>query len=445
NAGHDNGSGGTESHSMGSLFGYTDATWLGHLSVHHNLYESNDTRNPRAGDSIQLDFVNNVIYNWGGRCGYSGAATEGTPQINYVNNYLIAGPSTTSGHTAEAFYGGSTNTQIYQSGNLIDSNKNSVRDGANPGWAMFTGAYTQMATPFGYMAVPTDPAATAYARVLAGAGASNVRDSVDTRLVNNVVNTTGAIIDSQNQVGGYPVITPIARPAGWDADNDGMPNWWESARGSNPSVADNNAVGPNGYTNLENYLNYLTLVANWSADVGGAWSGYPNWTGTLPNATDATAIFGPVITAPRTVTLDAPQTVGQLSFDSASAYRISGSSALTLDVISGSATIDVASGSHTIAAPLLLSDNTTITVSQASSTLTLSNFDAGSSSVTKAGAGTLLVNRMRGNTLTVTQGTLRMLPNGSASGASRVASLSVAAAAILDLADNTLIVAGGDV
>src|SRR5438093_103633 len=50
NAGHDNGSGGVESHSMGSLFGYTDATWAGHISAHHNLYVSNDTRNPRIGD-----------------------------------------------------------------------------------------------------------------------------------------------------------------------------------------------------------------------------------------------------------------------------------------------------------------------------------------------------------------------------------------------------------
>src|SRR5436190_270785 len=277
NAGHDDGSGGVESHSMGSLFGYTDATWAGHISAHHNLYVSNDTRNPRIGDDTQVDFVNNVLYNWGGRCGYSGGATEGSPKMNYVGNYLIAGPSTTSGHVAEAFYGGSTNTQIYQSGNVIDSDKDALRDGTNTGWSMFTGAYTQLATAFVYPAVTTDVAATAYAKVLAQAGASYVRDGVDARLVGNVINGTGAIIDSQDQVGGYPIIPSLTRPAGWDSDKDGMPNSWETARGLNPSVANNNGVGPNGYTNLENYLNELALVANWNVNGNGDWSSYANW------------------------------------------------------------------------------------------------------------------------------------------------------------------------
>ena len=54
-------------------------------------------------------------------------------------------------------------------------------------------------------------------------------------------------------MGGFPVIadgTPCA-----DADHDGMPDVWETARGLNPNnAADRNTVASNGYTNLENYL-----------------------------------------------------------------------------------------------------------------------------------------------------------------------------------------------
>ena len=442
NAGHDNGSGGVEAHSYGSLFGYTDSTWLGRLSVHHNLYISNDSRNPRVGDNTQVDFVNNVLYNWGGRCGYSGGATEGTPKLNYVGNYLIAGPSTTSGHVAEAFYGGSTNTQIYQSDNVIDSDKDALRDGTNTGWSMFTGSYTQMATPFAYPALTTDSAATAYDKVLAQAGASYARDGVDARLVGNVINTSGVIIDSQDQVGGYPSIPIVTRPAGFDSDNDGMPNTWEAARGLNPSLANNNVAGPNGYTNLENYLNDLALVANWNVNGNAAWSAYGSWVGTTPNGADATATFGPIITAPRTITVDAPRIVGQINFDSGAAgYTIAGSSPLTLSVISGYSTIDVLSGNHTISTPLNLGNDLVTTVA-GSSTLSLSNLQPNSKAITKLGGGKLIVNNVRATSLTVSAGVVQVAPNGSATAASKLATLSVATGAKLDISDNKLIITG---
>ena len=44
----------------------------------------------------------------------------------------------------------------------------------------------------------TDTAVTAYSLVLADAGASfPVRDTVDTRVINNVINGTGDIIDDE--------------------------------------------------------------------------------------------------------------------------------------------------------------------------------------------------------------------------------------------------------
>ena len=56
-----------------------------------------------------------------------------------------------------------------------------------------------------------DDAATAYARVLADVGASRVRDAVDQRVLADVANETGSLIDSQNQVGGWPVLVRTSR------------------------------------------------------------------------------------------------------------------------------------------------------------------------------------------------------------------------------------------
>jgi fibronectin type 3 domain-containing protein len=42
-----------------------------------------------------------------------------------------------------------------------------------------------------------------------------------------------------------------------DSDQDGMPDFWEIATGSNPLVADNNTVAADGYTLLEHYINWL--------------------------------------------------------------------------------------------------------------------------------------------------------------------------------------------
>jgi hypothetical protein len=295
------------------------------------------------------------------------------------------------------------------------------------------------------VAVTTDTPDIAYLKVLAAGGAFPwLRDTVDARVANQVLTETSpaSLIDSVAEAGGYPSLPVISRPAGWDTDNDGMPNWWETARGLNPSVAGNNltTLTPGSFTDLEHYLNYLTLFAQWDANASSTWGTILNWRGTLPASTDATAIFGSVITAPRTITVNAPHTVGQLIFDNTNAYTLAGASAITMDVISGTAFIDVATGSHTISAPLALADNTTFTITPAASTLTVSNLQQTTSALTKAGAGTMTVNNVRSGGLAVTAGAVKVLAGGGSPGTSRVTSLTISPGAKLDLADHDLIV-----
>jgi autotransporter-associated beta strand protein len=127
---------------------------------------------------------------------------------------------------------------------------------------------------------------------------------------------------------------------------------------------------------------------SWNVDANGNWTTGSNWSPAVaPNGLDASANFGAVTTAPRTVTLDVPITVGTLSFSGSQAYTLSGGNALSFDVTAGSALLTVSgSAAHTISAPLNLVD--TLAVAQGSSgTLNLTGTISGSGGLTFSGNG----------------------------------------------------------
>jgi hypothetical protein len=83
---------------------------------------------------------------------------------------------------------------------------------------------------------------------------------VDTRVVESVSNSTGRLINSQEEVGSWPVLK--SEPPRIDSDHDGIPDEWESERGLDPGDGDdgNEDRSGDGYTNLEEYLNSLVPV-----------------------------------------------------------------------------------------------------------------------------------------------------------------------------------------
>ena len=157
-------------------------------------------------------------------------------------------------------------------------------------------AYKQ-SQPFPTGPILTDTAVVAYQRVLNHAGASlPIRDSVDTRVVNDVINGTGQIIDTQGQVGGWPTLNSAAAPT--DTDQDGMPDSWETANELNL----NNASDRNGYdldaeyTNLEVYLNSLIPVGTYSEDTAAPTPNPMTWQ-QEPESAGATQIIMTATTA----------------------------------------------------------------------------------------------------------------------------------------------------
>ena len=240
-------------HGMGSLI-RTNGT----VSYHHNLYVHNSNRNPRPGTygepPIRFDFRNNVIYNWGICAGYT---AEDPAVVNYIANYLKTGPELrTKPHIA--FQIGGVSTRMYAEGNVLVDGEAVLRDD----WALIVreSEDTKLKQPFPVPATWTDRADKAYERVLAGAGAFlPERDAVDERLLADIKAGTGMVIDSQAQVGGWPVLEAGEAPQ--DTDADGMPDAWEQAHQLDPNAPeDQGADGDgDGYTNLETYLNELAI------------------------------------------------------------------------------------------------------------------------------------------------------------------------------------------
>jgi len=73
------------------------------------------------------------------------------------------------------------------------------------------------------------------------------------------VGPDGGLYTSQAQTGlpnnGYGSIAGGTRPT--DTDNDGMPDSWESAMGSNPGANDAMTKAADGYALVERYVNWL--------------------------------------------------------------------------------------------------------------------------------------------------------------------------------------------
>ena len=241
-------------HSMGLAVDSKD----GAVTLHHNLFAHNGTRNPRLGawlgHSIDADVRNNVFYNWRDWCGYGGASNEGTIKLNYVANYLKAGPSTNKKTARTAFLSGGNTTSIYSRGNKFHRHSD-ISDEDMINVQRYGGRL--MAKPTTTVKVQTDTAKVAYERVLASAGAVlPIRDEVDSRIVKQVKNGTGKIIDSQSEIGGWPKYKHATSDSNIDSDMDGMPRKWENKYGLNPERADHNEdLDNDGYTNIEEFLN----------------------------------------------------------------------------------------------------------------------------------------------------------------------------------------------
>jgi pectate lyase len=224
------------------------------LTVHHCLWINNQSRNPKAKAGIE--YVNNVIYNFGGS-GFVGGHSAADSHQDLINNYIIAGPNS-SNNFLSMF---TATDHVFHQGNYVDLNKDGILNGRvisdedfqKQGATLEPKPHNVAMNPKSF-----EKPEEALKTVIAEAGASLYRDAVDIRLIDCVksLGKSGKIIKSEVEVGGQPNILSVKGLK--DSDGDGIPDSWEIAHKLNPAnPADGNTITANGYSNLEIYINEL--------------------------------------------------------------------------------------------------------------------------------------------------------------------------------------------
>jgi hypothetical protein len=289
---------GLETHNAGGLWDLQNG------SCHHSLWAHHKTRNPKARPSGLLEWVNNVTFDWGIGFIMGDSDTPANWKANVIGSYFLAPPAyrdNTALENATVDRNGNPNFSLYLNNCRHDSDTDGILNGTDKGYTIVAGSeyqagnpaganrYVKATTPFpgasGNIALTIDDPLLAFKKVVSdtgavrmNAGSGNLRDEVDTLLFNNLANQVHSRITRESDLpvsnSGFGSLATSAGPV--DSDVDGMPDVWESALGFNPSVANHNAVfanngtittaptffppnSPAAYTQLEEYLHFLTL------------------------------------------------------------------------------------------------------------------------------------------------------------------------------------------
>ncbi len=303
--------------------------WSGYTS--NKLYSQYKWGNTLQAENV--DFRNCVIYNCGNGC-YGG---PGGGQINIVNNYYKTGPAASTSRVTQVTVAADGNagddqtfwtmtSRYYIDGNQMNNTADFngwsnikydsgtfVIDGEN--WSPDPNHYNgenvtykknsagtdcvriRLDEPAPMGEVTTHSAANAYDKVLTYSGASLNLDEVDTRYFNEArngiatysgsVTKTKGRIDIVADVNGYTEANfgTGSREAGFDTDNDGIPDAWETANGLNPNDASDAKLytldsEKKWYTNIEVYANSLVedIMKAGNADaISTVDEYYPTW------------------------------------------------------------------------------------------------------------------------------------------------------------------------
>ncbi|NYJ27528.1 hypothetical protein [Allomuricauda sp. ARW1Y1] len=263
------------------------------ISILQNYWANLGNRIPEHtyGDASEFEFVNNVIYNYNRAVttSFGPAIVESIgnifkadsdyppEQANHV--YQLNGTENPNGTIGEGTMYQFDNVQIGTNPfNMMNSNWSSV----NQSQRTLTSSYTPL------------PSSEVVNAVLNNVGPSTLfSDAVDERVINNYTNEDG-VRDFTDiaTVGGFPTISSTTHPSGYDTDNDGLSEAYETLNGGNINPNDkpsmfyidgNKRIDQSGVsTNLK-----ITHMYVFSADLAGDWDGFTTTQNPLNNWTPA--------------------------------------------------------------------------------------------------------------------------------------------------------------
>jgi hypothetical protein len=206
-------------HGMGVILGTDRGAGPRNVLLYGNLFAHNYGRNPLCKDGTRSIIANNLIYNRG---------WEGTYFVGSDVTSTVTGNVYISGKNSDK------NTPVLSKATGTIWAKDNMENGAVPSgqWGFAGGG----SPPVWVTPLDVKPSSKVEDFVLSNAGARPAdRDSVDRRIVKDVRNRTGQFINSQDEVGGWPVLAKNIRPL------------------TLPDKPNNDDNG-DGYTNLDEWL-----------------------------------------------------------------------------------------------------------------------------------------------------------------------------------------------
>ncbi|KAL4888897.1 pectate lyase [Aspergillus ambiguus] len=268
---------GHKNYPEGTKHGYAATVGGDVASLHHNLIAHAEGRSWSMGGGVddnshfagRLDIRNNVVYNFGSRVTDGGAM-----QVNFVGNLYKQGPASNLTYALKATYEDALpgTQQYYCAGNampgVFDEKSQQYPPGDGTEQTSNIACYADVSidpppeyqkffdVPFFPSFIEEHSSSEAYKRVLSDSGVSKpVRDDHDTRIIQETLNGTTrysgsvsgepGIIDNEQDVGGLEDFPTATRSDTWDADGDGIADWWDGS------------TGGDGYTPIEGYLNFM--------------------------------------------------------------------------------------------------------------------------------------------------------------------------------------------
>ncbi|WJJ95479.1 Ig-like domain-containing protein [Algibacter luteus] len=276
------------------LLGGTPSSGFGDVSVLRNVSSNTSHRFPKTNGALDIDVINNLIHNWRYRTLRLDASVASESfTLNLIGNYFQSGTNTvgSAGNTGTGIHkistgNGQSNPTIYSRFNHIDQdilnyysltgyNENTDESSA---WSNFPSSATEPVEsswfvdsqlPLKGASPEILPNTSLKAELLPHVGASGYleadgntgfyRDELDLDAVDMVQNDSSRtyIQHAESQWNNNGTIVSNSRAAGYDTDNDGMPDIWERAMFGDLSKNASGDEDGDGYTNLEEFLNIL--------------------------------------------------------------------------------------------------------------------------------------------------------------------------------------------
>ncbi|MEO6402303.1 MAG: hypothetical protein ABIP62_09855 [Vicinamibacteria bacterium] len=182
-------------HSMGLLI----HDGIRNVTIDGNLFAHNRERNPRLKGGVSGAVINNVIYDWGSAA--IGVGSKGNLEMLDGVRAVVRGNIAIGGVDTK----GKVLVRAVDPGASVLANFNLARDATGRELKELDEGITRLREGESSGGGPRPDLRQNLIAVLSGAGFRPAeRDEIDRRIVESVINGTGRIIDSQEEVGGYP-------------------------------------------------------------------------------------------------------------------------------------------------------------------------------------------------------------------------------------------------